>query len=233
MWVLQDLFAAGRPAWGRAGAIFTDDVEAYELLKLRLLNGTHSLIAYLGVLAGARTIPEAVGVPYVEAAARKLMREEYLPTVRVPDGVEVEAYMEDLFSRFSNTELGHRTTQVGSDGSQKLPQRATQPAITHCERGNLPHLICLTVAAFFACVAPTNDAVSPLAREVKDPMRPTLEQYAAAAAGPRALVDSVFDGTRLLPERLTEIAVFRRRVVELLEIIEQRGVEAAVSEAMQ
>ena len=233
MWVMQDRFAAGRPRWDDAGAIFTEDVEAYELLKLRLLNGTHSLIAYLGVLAGASTIPEAVGVPYIEAAARKLMRDEYLPTVRVPDGVDVDAYIEDLFSRFSNTELGHRTTQVGSDGSQKLPQRATQPAVTHCEQGIVPHLICLTVAAFFACVAPTNGVANSLTREVNDPMRPTLEQHAAAVAGPRALVDSVFDRTSLLPQRLTEIGMFRQRVVELLEIIEQRGVEAAVDEAMR
>ena len=57
MWVIEDRFAAGRPAWEAAGAIFTDDVEPYELLKLRLLNGTHSLIAYLGALAGRATIP--------------------------------------------------------------------------------------------------------------------------------------------------------------------------------
>ena len=233
MWVLQDRFAAGRPAWDRAGAVFTDDVEAYELLKLRLLNGTHSLIAYLGVLAGAPTIPEAVGVPYIEAAARKLLRDEYLPTVRVPAGVDVEAYIEDLFRRFSNTELGHRTTQVGSDGSQKLPQRATEPALTHCGQGTVPHLICLTIAAFFACVASSDGAASPLSREIVDPMRQTLEQHAAAATGPRALVDSVFDGTSLLPRRLTEVSAFRNRVVELLEIIEKSGVEAAVGEALQ
>ena len=233
MWVLQDHFVAGRPSWDRAGAIFTDDVEAYELLKLRLLNGTHSLIAYLGVLAGARTIPEAIGVPYIEAAARKLMRDEYLPTVRVPDVVDAEAYMEDLFNRFSNTELGHRTTQVASDGSQKLPQRVTQPALSHCERGDVPQLICLTVAVYLACVAPSSGQPSSLAQEIDDPLRTTLEQHAAAATNPRARVDSAFDGISLLPQRLTEISAFRQRVVELLEIVELRGVEAAVGEAMQ
>ena len=58
MWVLEDRFAAGRPKWEAAGAIFTDEVEAYELIKLRLLNGCHSLIAYLGALDGRETIPE-------------------------------------------------------------------------------------------------------------------------------------------------------------------------------
>lgn len=232
MWVLQDQFAAGRPSWERAGATFTDDVESYELLKLRLLNGTHSLIAYLGVLADVPTIPEAVGVPYIEAAARKLMREEYLPTIRVPVGVDVESYMENLFRRFSNTELGHRTTQVGSDGSQKLPQRVVGPAVSLSEGGQVPHLICLTVAAFLACVAPVRSPATSLARSVSDPMRRTLQEHAAAANGAADLVGTVFDGTSLFPEELTSITTFRQRVIELLEIIETRGVEPAVREAM-
>ena len=232
MWVLQDEFAAGRPAWERAGAIFTDDVESYELLKLRLLNGTHSLIAYLGLLAGVPTIPEAIAVPYIEAAARKVIRDEYLPTIRVPASVDVEAYIEDLFIRFSNTELGHRTAQVASDGSQKLPQRVVGPTVSLSAGGHVPHLICLTVAAFFACLAPIHSSVTPLTRAVSDPMRRCLQEHAAAAGDAGDLVSSVFDRTGLFPGELTSIMAFRRRVVELLEIIEARGVEPAVREAM-
>jgi fructuronate reductase len=232
MWVLQDDFAAGRPAWERAGAIFSDDVEAYELLKLRLLNGTHSLIAYLGVLAGAATIAEAVAVPYVEAAARALMRDEYLPTVRVPGGVDVDRYVAELFHRFSNTELAHRTSQVGSDGSQKLPQRVSGPALHHLQHGDVPQLICLTVAAFLACVAPRDGHRGDLADDIRDPMLPALRRLAAEAPSARALVDSVFDGTSLLPPDLTGVALFRGRVAELLDALERHGPQAAVRGAL-
>ena len=80
MWVLEDRFAAGRPAWEHGGAVFTDDVEPYELLKLRLLNGTHSLIAYLGALDGRATIPERAAQPFIADAARRVLYDEYLPS---------------------------------------------------------------------------------------------------------------------------------------------------------
>lgn len=232
MWVLEDDFAAGRPAWERGGAIFTDDVGSYELLKLRLLNGTHSLLAYLGILAGAATIPASVGLPYVEAAARKLMHDELLPTIEVPSGIDVADYTTSLFSRFSNTALGHRTSQVGTDGSQKLPPRLAQAALTHCRAGDVPQAICLTVAAFLACVAPLDGSASPLARAVEDPMREILARHAAAATSAADLVSSVFEKTDLLPDELTQVAVFRDRVGEFLHILERVGVEAAVREAL-
>ena len=81
MWVMEDRFAAGRPAWERAGAVFSDEVHAYELIKLRLLNGTHSLIAYLGALDGRATIPEARAVDFIESAARAVLSDEYLPSI--------------------------------------------------------------------------------------------------------------------------------------------------------
>lgn len=232
MWVLEDRFPAGRPAWESAGAIFTDDVEAYELLKLRLLNGTHSLLAYLGVLAGAPTIPEAIGLPYIEQAARRVIRDEYLPTVRVPKAVDVDRYVEQLFHRFSNTALGHRTTQVAADGSQKLPQRLVEPAIALSNGGTVPHLLCLTVAGFLACVAPLNRSSGSLTDQVRDPMRADLERAASSGGSPALLVDSAFDELELLPDRLAGITTFRNRVVELLDIIERFGVEAAALEAV-
>ena len=72
---------------------------------------------------GAVTIPESVSHPSIEQAARSVLRNEYLPTVAVPRDVDVDAYEEELFTRWRNTALGHRTSQVGSDGSVKLRQR--------------------------------------------------------------------------------------------------------------
>ena len=74
-----------RPAaWEHGGAVFTDDVHPYELLKLRLLNGTHSLIAYLGALDGQPTIPDATAQPFIADAARRVLVDDYLPSITVP-----------------------------------------------------------------------------------------------------------------------------------------------------
>jgi len=231
MWVMQERFAAGRPAWDRAGVIFSDDVVGYELMKLRLLNGCHSLIAYLGVLADAPTIPDAIRLPHVEEASRTLMRQEMLPTVRVPDGVDIESHMENLFVRWSNTALGHSTAQVASDGSQKLPQRLGEAALAHRANGVMPHAICLTVAAFLACLAPRTGNPSHLANDIKDPLRPRVTALAAEASTPLELVNLVLDRTGLLSRELVEDVAFRERIGTLLAVLQDRGTEAAVAEA--
>lgn len=138
MWVMEERFAAGRPTWEHGGALFADDVEPYELMKVRLLNGTHSLIAYLGALDGHATIPESVSQSFIADAAHRILHDEYLPTVTVPDAVDTDDYVRQLFSRWSNTALGHRTSQVGSDGSVKLAQRVPIPALEHLGRGDVP-----------------------------------------------------------------------------------------------
>jgi fructuronate reductase len=118
-WVIEDRFAGPRPAWELAGATLTDDVGPYELAKLRLLNGTHSLLAYAGVLAGHDTIAGAVGDPALAAAATS--------TLTAPPGVDLAAYADELLERFANPATGHRTGQVAADGTQKIPQRWGPP----------------------------------------------------------------------------------------------------------
>ena len=154
MWVLQDRFAAGRPAWEHGGAMFTDDVHPYELLKLRLLNGTHSLIAYLGALDGQPTIPDATAQPFITDAARRVLIDDYLPSITVPADVDLDDYVGQLFTRWSNSALGHGTHQVGSDGSVKLAQRIPEPALLHLNNGRMPHHLALTLAAYLTCLAP-------------------------------------------------------------------------------
>ena len=91
---------------------------------------------------------------HIELAARSVLRNEYLPSVSVPAGVDVDAYEEQLFSRWRNTALGHRTSQVGSDGSVKLRQRIPLPALQMLDDGRMPQLLALTTAAYLSCIAP-------------------------------------------------------------------------------
>lgn len=122
-WVIEDAFAGPRPAWDRHGAQIVADVAPYEMAKLRMLNGAHSALAYLGLEAGHAHVHEAVGDPALRALAERLMREEAAPTVSAPAGMDLGAYAGALLDRFANPALNHRLIQIAMDGSQKIPQR--------------------------------------------------------------------------------------------------------------
>ncbi|MBJ7612863.1 MAG: mannitol dehydrogenase family protein [Candidatus Dormibacteraeota bacterium] len=231
MWVLQDRFAAGRPAWEAGGAIFSDDVHAYELLKLRLLNGTHSLIAYLGMLSGQRYIAGAVRTPAIERAARALI-DEYLPTLAAPEGVDLQRYVERLFERFGNTAIAHPTTQVGTDGSLKLPVRITEAAQQHLDQGTVPRLLALTVAAYIACLATPESYDSAAVGEVRDPAAARLAELGAREADPRRLVQAVFGEAGIFSPELAERAPFLDAVADLLSTLRRHGVASAVDRAL-
>jgi fructuronate reductase len=122
-WVIEDRFAGPRPAWEAAGATLTTDVAPFEQAKLRLLNGTHSLVAYSGWLAGHTTIAEAVTDPDIAERARQYLFEDALPTLTPPEGLDLQQYGEQILARFANPHTGHTTVQVAMDGTQKIPFR--------------------------------------------------------------------------------------------------------------
>lgn len=119
-WVIEDNFVAGRPAWETAGVQMTDDVLPWEQMKLRMLNGSHSFLAWLGYLAGHAHISDCMQDPIFRGAAYRLMLDEQAPTLSI-QGVDLTAYADSLIARFSNPALKHRTWQIAMDGSQKLP----------------------------------------------------------------------------------------------------------------
>lgn len=120
-WVLQDSFAAPRPPWERDGAMFVPDVAPYQLTKLRLLNGSHSALAYLGLAAGHTTIADTMAGDWGERLVRALCA-EVAPTLPA-GGPDPGAYADDLVVRFRNPAMRHLLRQIGSDGSLKLTER--------------------------------------------------------------------------------------------------------------
>jgi fructuronate reductase len=122
-WVIEDRFAAGRPAWDKVGAQLVEDVRPYETAKLRMLNGAHSMLAYVGLAQGHTFVHEAVSDPAIRALAERLMREEAGPTIAAAPGQDLSAYADALLDRFANPALNHRLIQIAMDGSQKIPQR--------------------------------------------------------------------------------------------------------------
>lgn len=234
MWVLEDRFTAGRPAWEHGGAVFSDEVEAYELVKLRLLNGTHSLIAYLGALDGRETIPDARAQEFVERAARAVIAGEYLPSIALPRGFDPDGYVDQLFDRWSNAALGHRTSQVGSDGSVKLPQRVPEPALRLLRQGTVPEHLALTVAAWLCCVAPIDGFdPGPQAAAMSEPARERVAELARTTRGTDGLVEAVLAPGGLLGDELAARPEFVARVAEQVRTVVAHGVRAAAQAAAE
>lgn len=122
-WVIENRFCSAVPDWAALGVTITGDVAAFEQAKLRLLNGAHSTLAYLGSLAGIATVAEAMRDPALAGFVEALMREDILPGVRAPRGLHLDAYISQVLARFGNPAIGHALAQIAWDGSQKLPFR--------------------------------------------------------------------------------------------------------------
>lgn len=179
-WVIEDSFAGERPPWELAGAELVADVGPHETAKLRVLNAAHSMIAYLGALAGHQTIAAAVADPPIRAAVEALHR-DVLATIDAPPGWDLPSYAASVLERFANPALGHRCDQVAADGSQKLPVRVLPTLLS----GRPSAAATLVVAAWLRfVVAGVDDDGRPLA--VNDPARDALR--ATGDADPLALV---------------------------------------------
>jgi fructuronate reductase len=122
-WVIEDNFAGPRPAWEKHGALMTSNVHAYEEAKLRLLNGAHSALAYLGLKRGHEFVHQAIADPELAVLANTLMRDEAASSLEPAPGQDLNAYADALIARFQNPALNHRLIQIAMDGSQKIPQR--------------------------------------------------------------------------------------------------------------
>ena len=219
-WVLEDDFAGPRPRWELAGATMTDDVAPWERAKLRLLNGAHSAIAYLGALRGFETIDEAVADPEIAGLVREMMTEDVVPTLTAPHGVDLAAYGEQILERFANPATGYTTLQVAGDGSQKLPIRVLGTVADRLAAGVVPAAATRAVAAWIVFVARGRDA---LGRELPldDPLAPQLRSV--AAGGPdHGLVDRMLELREVFAPALREHdgfrAALRTDVAELLSL---------------
>jgi fructuronate reductase len=122
-WVIEDDFAGPRPGWDKVGAQLVADVAPYETAKLRMLNGAHSALAYLGLERGHTFVHQAIADPELRPLVEKLMRAEAASSFAPASGQDLDAYADDLLARFDNPALEHRLAQIAMDGSQKLPQR--------------------------------------------------------------------------------------------------------------
>ena len=121
-WVLEDRFVAGRPAWEKVGVQFTDDVSPYEEMKIKLLNGSHLALTYLGFLRGYRFVHETMADPLFVEYIRRYMDEDVTPQLAPVPGIDLARYKQTLIERFSNCAIADQLERVCSDGSSKFPK---------------------------------------------------------------------------------------------------------------
>lgn len=227
-WVIEDDFATDRPCWERAGATLTSDVAPYETMKLRLLNGSHSTLAYLGALAGCEFIADAVRTRELGELVHRLMSEEVRPTLAVPDGFDVTSYIATLLERFGNPALRHRTVQVAMDGSQKLPQRLLPAARTLLDRGVPPRLTALAVAGWMRYVTAGRSEAGALLT-VDDPLAPRIAAVTAGADSASATSAALLGLTEIFGNDLSADPRFRALVADGLDRLSREGVFRTVS----
>jgi mannitol 2-dehydrogenase len=121
-WVLEDRFPAGRPALEKAGVQFVDDVSPFELMKIRILNGGHAVIAYPAGLMDIHFVHEAMESDLVRGFLAKIEREEIIPTVPPVPGVVLEEYHQLIQRRFANPKIGDTVRRLCLDGSNRQPK---------------------------------------------------------------------------------------------------------------
>lgn len=167
-WVIEDNFLAGRPAWQTLhGVTLANDVIPFEEMKLRMLNGSHSFLAYLGNLAGYENISDCMDDPDYRNACRQLMLKEQAVTLTTKN-VDFVAYADTLIERFENKSLKHKTKQIAMDGSQKIPQRFLASIQWHIDNKSDYSLLALAVAGWIRYVSDLTD--KNLVEEINDPM---------------------------------------------------------------
>jgi fructuronate reductase len=183
-WVIEDKFAGPRPAWENHGAQITSDVHAFENAKLRMLNGAHSALAYLGIRRGHEFVHQAIADPELAPLIDRLMREEAATSLTPAHGQDLAAYADALIDRFKNPALNHRLAQIAMDGSQKIPQRWLETLAHHQERGQPCPAILTGIAAWLCHIRGDNGPVD-------DPMADRLKAT-WDTAGSDGIVDALF-----------------------------------------
>lgn len=222
-WVIEDKFPLGRPDWEAAGALFVPQVNAYEQMKLRMLNGSHSLLAYSGFLSGHRYVRDVMG----DAALSKLI-ERHLKAAAgtLPKlAVDLSKYANDLLARFANPAIAHETRQIASDGSQKMPPRIFEAALAAMDRKQDLASFAFATAAWMRYLTGIDEQGQ--SYPIIDPRAGEISAALAGARNATQIFAGIAAMADLMPQRLAKDA-FAKLVIARLETIQLHGMKGAI-----
>lgn len=194
-WVIEDNFVNGRPEWEKAGAELVKNVVPYEEMKLRMLNGSHSFLAYIGLLAGKKYIFECMEDADLQRITREFMLSQQAPTLSVANK-NLKGYSEQLLSRFLNSDIKHKLSQIAMDGSLKLPQRMLGSVRWHIANHSDFSLLALGIAAWMLYLGrlEVGQGISDITDPFLDKIRDKIQNSRDGTERVQALLglDSVF-----------------------------------------
>ncbi len=225
-WVIEDCFVnSERPALEQVPCVqLVSDVAPFEEMKIRMLNGTHSALAYLGFLAGYDTVAETLQDPAFLEFVKNLWSEEIIPTVTPPEDVDLSLYADQLLERYANTGIKHRTWQIAMDGSQKLPQRILGTIADNQRAGRSCYGLILAVAAWMHYVGGVDEKGNLI--DVRDPLSERLRNLSAAGKNAGEKVKNL-----LSEEDVFEPEIAKNTMHDLVEAylaLEQLGARESV-----
>ncbi|WAJ72254.1 mannitol dehydrogenase family protein [Catenovulum adriaticum] len=165
-WVIEDCIKDELPNWEEVGVIFTQDVARYEHAKLRVLNGLHSAMAYIGSVAGYETVYEAVSDTKIKSFLQRLLQDEILSTIQAPKELNLNEYADSIIKRFENPNIKHYLSQIAFDGSIKVPVRSITPLIERIKSKKSAPLLSLVVASWIRFLRLKQQAKS----QINDPI---------------------------------------------------------------
>ncbi|KQM97381.1 mannitol dehydrogenase [Sphingobium sp. Leaf26] len=224
-WVIEDRFCGPRPDFG-PGVQFTAAVAPWEEAKLRLLNGAHSAIAYLGGLAGIDHVHEVLEHTPMRAFVERLW-DEAATTLSPPAELDVAAYRRQLMARFDNGALMHRTHQIAMDGSQKLPQRLLATIADRRRMGQDAEALTLGVAAWLRWQAGVNDQGA--AHIVDDPLADRIAALLKDQPDAAGRVQAILAYDAIVPAALRDDAAFAEQLTVHLASLEEKGAMATIA----
>ncbi|GAC22051.1 mannitol dehydrogenase family protein [Paraglaciecola arctica] len=207
-WVIEDNFSGPRPDWEKVGVTFTQDVYLYEKAKLRVLNGTHSTLAYVGRLCDLETVYQAISEPSFEAFIRKLLVTEILPSIGATQEMDLAQYADDILQRYHNKHIRHFLSQIAWDGSQKLPFRILNTIRDNIQNKQSISLLCIPIAAWSLFILKQHSQ----GQQLVDPLAPELLELADKySTEPLAFVDEILNLKSVFAE-LSNNSNFRSQV---------------------
>lgn len=225
-WVIEDQFVDNnRPDFASVGAQFVQDVTAFEHMKLRMLNGTHSSLAYLGAVAGFRTVSEACENADIVNFLSHLWTAEIIPTLTSPEATDLPAYAEALLQRYQNPAIQHRLEQIAMDGSQKLPQRLLGTIQDNAKAGRSFDGLALAVAGWVRFLEGKDDNGNALS--ISDPLQDQLQELITTASTRDDLVTKLIGFKAVFSDPPAELAP---ALLAALAKLDDKGALAAMRE---
>ncbi|PCI54261.1 MAG: D-mannonate oxidoreductase [Alphaproteobacteria bacterium] len=223
-WVIEDNFPEGRPDWHGEGLVFTSDVSPHEEMKLRMLNGTHSMLAYSGIITGQKYVKDVMAVPVHAQMVRHYLNAAK-NTIQPIKGLDLNLYANQLYERFANPAIAHKLEQIAMDGTQKIPQRIASAASDALELGLDIGAFSFAIASWMRYCTGRDDLNRPF--KIIDPRAEEITYSLRKAKSAPEIYFSLSQLAGLFPERLTTDDTWKKEVISYLSVMLKEGMAKA------